>query len=822
MKLRCPECDRQFELQGNLQGKLLRCVCNALLSIPGGAAAAEIKVPVASAPAESAPLTFAEDTSFQVPEGMLFPNLTRLIDLSPFAPPPEEVPEIPSAEDELPSLDLPSFDEDADPSIDDALAEEAEELKQSQKIDEPEGVDGAKDVKLDDEFAMDPRVRPALEEFAKSQDPQFIVDMLYYLLEVKDTYIRPFVEKHLTNPNPVAAYLAKRIIADQDYLISPQNIKKQLLPYPRHNLLEPLFKGNEHVRMQLMESAVKSGAFGSAPYFTLRLLLERDAFVKSNMLPKLGLIASAIESPFLGRFLDEPGPKVRLACVEALACIGGDSVIPLMIKGMVDKDIGVVTAIKKSLANADSTELSQHIFDYILQNRVSEKKGYISILADYKNSIAFRALVWMFEDTEIRNFALETAKTFGIADELKADILREYLDLSYREDAFLLSVVEFMETLEPTFSRSKLSAVNAFDDSYVSLIRDSPLFVRDFAETSTGETEKKIETVIVPIAFGLLQLFKARTLAAKNKLQTLPLYIKSRGVQIQTALETSVFLMFSLLWVSVFFKGHGHAPATVPLQLFPSSLRTTTGYGALSNSEFLNLWLGNLTAGGFALLPAVMIGLILALQQIRSGNFRLRYLPMIPLLLSPILLSHLLQAGNELTAYRISGMLYAGIAGLCLSSIVYAVNLRICALVPREWFLTCVGLGADHDSAIIETYRAPLMIGILYSLVLGSAFIGGSLVLGYALEPDQSAGAWLISHLVHADGWLIAGALGVIPAMLFVIPLMLMEFFLPLHSLAPAPQHRAEVYRQDMVDLLELWGVLFQSSKPRPSKKAKA
>ncbi|MBW7876394.1 MAG: hypothetical protein H3C47_10440 [Candidatus Cloacimonetes bacterium] len=808
MILKCPKCDRQYELDQELNGKFFRCICKALLQVPKVMGATEaLQIPEVSSIAE-------------VPEGMIFPNLTQLLDLSRWTVAEEAPPELPSLDDELPSLDLPEFDDDTD-SIEDNLMEESKELG---KVEEEELTDAQQEslqaVKLVDEFAMDPRLKPALDEFAQSQDQQFIVDVLYYLLEVKDPYIRPFVEKHINNTNPIAAYFSKRILADLDYIASPQQKKKALIPYNRQALLGPLFNGTETVRIQLMEKAVAEGAFGAAPYFMLRLLIEKDAFVKCKILPNLGLIGSSIETPFLGRFLDEMGPKVRVACVESLACIGGESVIPYMVKGMVDKDNSVVIAIKNSLKNADPADLAQYIFDYLLQNNVQEKRGYISILSDLKNSNAFRALVWMYEDTVVRNYAFESSKTFELSDELKADILAEYLDLSYCEEPFQITVVEYMETLDPSFSRMKLTPVNTFDDSYVNLIRDSPLFAKDFLPVDDG-SEKVIEIkAVVPQSYNVINWLKEEIQKSKRLMSRVSLHTKTQAFALAATTEV-IFLAFAcVLGLSLILKGHGNSPKAIPVHLMPNSFQTGTGYSILTNSEFLSLWSQSLAAGLMALIPSLILGLILALEQIRRQNFKLRYLPLFPLLISPILLSFLLTQINTFTSYNIPFLTYALIQGFCMTGISYFIILRACALVPSSWSIITQSLGADSDDALVYSYSPIIQISMIHSSLLCLVFLGCSLFLGYTGRPDMDAGAWILSRLLYPDGWLMAGAIGAVLAILLAFPLLMAEFLLPLYSLIPSKNFRAEVYQKQLQISLEIWGLLFGRGKARFSSKA--
>ncbi len=839
MKMSCPRCQRRYELPETLKGKFFRCLCSALLTLPSSETQ-PLHMPRTAAPTSE--LTIPEvQKNLDIPEGWVFPNFTTLLDLSRYTT------EEPEACDDLPSLDeLPSLDDVLD--FDDDLIEGSEDIEntlaeESALFSEEEGFTdeqkrALRNVQVEEESSIDPRLKPALEEFATSEDPQFIVDVLYYCLETKDQAIRPYVEKHLKSPNPIAAYLADRILADLDYLLSEAHKKRPLMPYPREGILKTVFHEGEDARVALLQKVSTEGGFGATPYFILQLLTEKDASAKSRILPALGLIASKCEAPIFGQFLDEPGPRVRLAAVEGLACIGGDAAMPWMIKGMVDKDMQVVASIKKSVKNADALELAQHIYEYLLHHKTTEKKGYISILSELKNSNAFRALVWMFEEQDIRNYALESAKTFELADELKADIILEYLSLSYSEDSFHTNVLEFMEMMDPTFSRARIAPVNQFDDSYVSMIRDSPLFARDFEEKE-GEGNKDILGTPIQIQpYGLFHHFNASLRNFKQAAKFFPLYAKTPKVMLAILTQSALLGFCGLLILSSWLKGFGSGSPSPSFSLFPSSFRTSIGAIALQNTEFLSLYLPLISAGMIALLLALPIGGTLAFSQIRSGKHQIRFLPLFPLFASPVLLGHWLKTLNLMSGYKFHFLLYTLTLGLCLVSLASVIFLRWLALIPKDWVRAVHSLGAEKDEALVEASKGLLIPASGTYLTIGSFFVITSLALGYTGKADLDPGAWLWERMSYSEGWLMLGSLGSLATLGLCVGLGLIFSIFPAAALIPNRRFEATQWRDSVEHGLTYIGLSFKplfasvyskkkakppkASKPKKEKKGRA
>ena len=86
----------------------------------------------------------------------------------------------------------------------------------------------------------------------------------------------------------------------------------------------------------------------------------------------------------------------------------------------------------------------------------------------------------MFDYPSIRQKAFEIAKEFEISDEDKTEVIEEYLLISFDDSPFSNEVIEYLELINSSYDRARLISVNVFDDSYIELVRLSPLFEKDF------------------------------------------------------------------------------------------------------------------------------------------------------------------------------------------------------------------------------------------------------------------------------------------------------------------------------------------------------
>ena len=126
-------------------------------------------------------------------------------------------------------------------------------------------------------------------------------------------------------------------------------------------------------------------------------------------------------------------------------------------------------------------------------------------------------LVWMFDDPNIRQKALEIAKEFDITDEEKTKVIEEYLLVSFDDSPFSNEVIEYLELINSSYDRARLISVNIFDDSYIELVRLSPLFEKDFRKDDDGQLDwKEEESVNIPI-FNILEVLRAPIIRIKEE-----------------------------------------------------------------------------------------------------------------------------------------------------------------------------------------------------------------------------------------------------------------------------------------------------------------
>ena len=206
----CPQCNRRYRLGDEYLNKYIRCVCSAVLKVSASSTdsiAKSKETQSASASKLKSNTVSSEPIKYGVSimDNVIFPDLTNLIDLSKFATDSSSTTDesIPEIEQELPSFDEDNF--------------ESEDTQARQSSLENLDISGPE--------KLDARIPEALKALNKSQDPKFIVNMLYFLLEIKHLEIKDTVAKFVNNPNPLAAYFAKRILADLDKI---QDNKKSI------------------------------------------------------------------------------------------------------------------------------------------------------------------------------------------------------------------------------------------------------------------------------------------------------------------------------------------------------------------------------------------------------------------------------------------------------------------------------------------------------------------------------------------------------------------------------------------------------------------
>ena len=171
----CPQCNRRYRLGEEYIGKYIRCICSAVLKVSSStvdSAAKNNDLSSKSTPSSSSSSTSNQPLKYGVSimDSVIFPDFTNLVDLSKFTSDEEDIPEI--------EQELPSFDED---NFDDQDTEARQSSLNSLDISGPE--------------KLDPRIPAVLRVLNKSQDPKLIVNILYFLLEVKHFEIEDTVSQ---------------------------------------------------------------------------------------------------------------------------------------------------------------------------------------------------------------------------------------------------------------------------------------------------------------------------------------------------------------------------------------------------------------------------------------------------------------------------------------------------------------------------------------------------------------------------------------------------------------------------------------------------
>ena len=158
------------------------------------------------------------------------------------------------------------------------------------------------------------------------------------------------------------------------------------------------------------------------------------------MLSRVSLLAGQLEIEFFAQFVRHKNQNVKYAAIEALGSIGGEKVIALLIPSLVDSDSNIVSAVKVALGTADQDEIARQVRIYLRNHKVEDLQGYMQILQGIPSKESFKGLVWMFDDPNIRQKALEIAKQFEITDEEKTRVIEEYLLVSFDDSRFQMKL----------------------------------------------------------------------------------------------------------------------------------------------------------------------------------------------------------------------------------------------------------------------------------------------------------------------------------------------------------------------------------------------
>ena len=161
----CPQCNRRYRLSEEYLSKYIRCVCSAVLKVTPGKIDSNNEVnktQAPSIPSQNSNTISKEPVKYGVSimDSVIFPDLINLVDLSKFSSNSSS-----KEEDNIPEIEqeLPSFDEDN-------FENEDTEARQT----------SLKNLDIEGPEKLDARIPEALKALNKSQDPKFIVNVLYF------------------------------------------------------------------------------------------------------------------------------------------------------------------------------------------------------------------------------------------------------------------------------------------------------------------------------------------------------------------------------------------------------------------------------------------------------------------------------------------------------------------------------------------------------------------------------------------------------------------------------------------------------------------
>ncbi|MCO4783872.1 MAG: hypothetical protein KC646_16205 [Candidatus Cloacimonetes bacterium] len=830
MILACPSCKRKFKIIEEYRGKLVRCKCQALLKVPGVFTDSNTPPPAIGKPDKSTPPEPSTNTSDEIGiwVELTYPQVHKPFDLSKWSAaeedslPEPDLPEEPEEED-LPSFDddLPSFDDDEEEGISDDNIESLtnfDEPEEEITDDQQHSLDG---INIQEEAPLDPRVIPALKDLETSEDPQFIIDFLFYLLDIKRVEIKDTVAKFVDNINPLASYYAVKILANIEHLESEEDrFKKDIEPINSKKLIKAIFDSTSQSKIQYIENALNTREYGAIPYIMTQLLLEKDEQVTLLILNRVGLMCEQKEVKFFAKFLQSRIQAIKLASIEGLGCIGGEGIIPHLIASLVDRDMAVVAAINEALKSSDKDDIASQIMSYLMNHDVFDKKGYIKILKENGTVNALRAIAWLLSDPKVGVTSLETIKEMEIADEEKTAVLQEYLSLSYKDSSFDNDLISQLEIYNPNFDRSRLISVNLFDDSYVSLVRLSPLFERDFTEDDSDNIieAELIEIEVLP--FKLSKYVATQVQELKDHAEDLQSHIKVKSSipYIITTIGFYGFVVF-LLFTS-FFKGMGKSLSYMP-GFFPKQFSTAFGgqlfidpqYAAALNSTFIT--------GSIAIFIAFLLGSSFALTQLKKGIFRIRILPTLPILIPSILIGFDIGLAKEVFQLNLAEIFIILAYMFPCISIFYIVYIRLFSIIPKSHYDICIELGADETSALKMTYGPSFQIATLYATLLSALYIFCSIAMTSYIHNDSSLGYVLFAKLQYFQGWLMLGTYLATVAIFIMGIVFVLELIFPIFALFPSTITR-NFYQHPFYLLfkksLMVWGALFYKQKIKKSK----
>jgi len=772
----CPNCNRKYKLGQEYSGKFIQCLCKNVLKVP------ESSSFMPGFGSSGTPSNEEEEAFWS---DLLLPSPTALFDFDRYGP-VEDQKEEPEKSLDMPALheDMPSFEEDdmgfedMEYELPDLGDDEEDEITEEQQS----ALEG---LQVQEKTPLDPRLPRAVEELKESTEPRFIVELLYYLLEVKSLSIEDGVKAQVGNKNPLSDYFASRILRDLSKLKgkNPQPMEE----FPRKDIFSELFFGGTQSKISLVEKALEQRWFAAVPYFMVQLMREKDVDVLCEFLSRLGLLATPLESCFFGKFIRHTNRRVRLAAIEGLSGIGGPTILPALVNGLGETDPDTAEAVKTALRGADKVALAKEIRSFLAKNKVPDKTGYIAVLKENSNPESFRTLVWLLDDASIRSYALAAIRDLPIEDDLKIPHLEEFLLLTNDDTTFCHEIVELMEVIQPSFDATRLVPITVFDDSYIGQVRFSPLFAKDFEEKTIKKDESAEDEYPDLEDFDIAEEGRKISNEIKELANRLKFLGKSTYFQPYFLFYTLILIPTIALTTISFFKGMGSAPMTqLPLDLLPKRFITNFSKSIFTDPDFSSSITLLITVLGVNLILGWFLGSSLATGQLKSTKLKPRLLPTLPLLLSPVLMGYALP--SILTSMKIE-MVIPAIFFMYLFpaiSIFYLVYLRMFTIYPEGHLHAARSLGADLTRAYATTYGPVYHVGTAVGAVLFSIYLFGSVQLTAFLQSKHSLGYVLLAKTRYYEGWLMVGAYGASLALFILIALVLIEAFIPLVSLFPA------------------------------------
>ena len=572
-----------------------------------------------------------------------------------------------------------------------------------------------------------------------------------------------------------------------------------------------------------MDDALTERWFGAVPYFIVQLLRERNVGVITEVLSRFGLLSTALEAPFLSRFLSHSSQEVQIACIEGLSGIGGSAITYYLISGIPKGDSLVVQAIKKALKSCEKDDIAIEIRRYLINEKVGDKTGYIALLKENPNQESVRTLIWLLEDSSVRNYALEVIRDMPLEDDDKIQSLEEYLMLSNDDGDFCNEIIELMEILQPSFDSGRLTPINVFDDSYVGQVRYSPLFARDFEEVKTkGEedSEEEEENILDYDPRELAKKIQAEITLLGKGLQSLSRAAYHRAALVSYAL---VILLGGFVAVTSFFSGMGSSLSRLPMSFLPRQFNSRLGFSIFSDSAYGDALGGTLIIMALAVLGGWFLGSCLAVSQLRSGDLRARFLPSFPLLTPPVLLGYAAASINtSLGMNLVKTSLIFFYLFPCIS-IFYLVYLRLFARVPLAQLEAARSLGASEVRAHATAYGPFYHLGCIYGAALAALYVLSTYAMGYFFESSSALGFVVLEKTHYFTGWIMVGAHGVMLAGLAVLVLITFQPLIPFFTLVPGgvPSDSEPLFERSKIWLSLLGRTLYSRSYHRKIKKSK-